>query len=460
MEIKLYNTLTNKKEVFEPIESGEVKMYNCGPTVYGEQHIGNLSMFVFTDVLRRTLEYAGFDVKQVINITDFGHLSGDNEGDADIGEDKMGKGLKREGLSPTLKNMRVLAEKYAGIFFEDIKKLNIRIEGTKFPYASDYIDEQIKLIQTLEEKGYTYKGEGGIYFDTSKFTDYGKLGNINLRGLEQGIRVEKSDKKNVTDFILWKSDKSLGWQSPWGMGFPGWHIECSAMVIKLLGEQIDIHTGGIEHIPVHHNNEIAQSESATGKKPFSRFWLHRAHLKVDDTKISKSAGTAVYLSDFKLHKVHPLSFRYWLLTSHYKTGANFTWEAVMAAQNAFEKIVIMYQDLPNSHETDEENLNQFKEFLSDDLNTPIAVTLFQKTISKHVVDEMDKILGLNIKSLSEELWDIPDEISDLKKERDAAREEKNWDRSDKLREEIERDGYVLEDNNNGSIVRKNLSSLI
>lgn len=460
MEIKLYNTLTNKKDLFEPINDNSVLMYHCGPTVYDKQHIGNLSMFIFTDILRRSLEYAGFNVKQVINITDFGHLSGDNEGNADSGEDKMTKGLKREKMPLTLPNMRRLAEKYASIFFEDIKKLNIKTENTKFPYASDYIEDQIKLLQVLEEKGYTYKGESGVYFDTAKFPDYGKLGNINLKGLKEGKRVEKSEKKNPTDFILWKSDKNLGWQSPWGLGFPGWHIECSAMIIKLLGEQIDIHTGGIEHIPVHHNNEIAQSESATSKKPFARFWLHRAHLKADDTKIAKSSGTAIYLEDFKPHKIHPLSFRYWLLTSHYKTGANFTWEGVSAAQIAFEKAVVSYVNLPDSHSTDASIIAKFEEAISDDLNTPIAIALLQDAPSKFTVDKMDEILGLDIKNISKKINQIAEEILDLKKERDLAREKKDWEKSDKIREEIEREGYVLEDQNGTTIIRKSLSSII
>src|SRR3989344_2942965 len=313
--LQFHNTLSGSKEPFTTLEHGAVKMYNCGPTVYGPQHIGNLSMFVFTDILRRTLEYAGYRVKHVINITDFGHLTSD----ADEGDDKMMKGLKREGLTPTLENMRTLAEKYAGVFLSDIKKLNIETGGTQFPRASDYIPQQIEMIRTLEKKGYAYRGKGGVYFDTSKFPEYGKLGDIKLDALREGVRVAvNEEKRSPTDFMLWKSsvvpehgqkasdarrgesatrdvsahttrvapgprnnadDTSghapLGWDSPWGLGFPGWHIECSAMIHALLGEQIDIHTGGIEHIPIHHNNEIAQSEAATGKKPFVRFWLHR-----------------------------------------------------------------------------------------------------------------------------------------------------------------------------------------
>lgn len=460
MEIKLYNTLTGIKEKFLPINEMDVLMYNCGPTVYGEQHIGNLSMFVFTDILRRTLEYNDFKVKQVINITDFGHLSGENQGDADSGEDKMSKGLKREGMIPSLKNMRLLAEKYATIFFGDLERLNIDTKKIIFPYASNYIEDQIKLIEKLEEKGFSYQGNNGVYFDTKKFPEYGKLGNINISGLEEGVRVEKSEKKNLTDFVLWKKDKSLGWQSPWGLGFPGWHIECSAMIIKILGEQIDIHTGGIEHIGVHHNNEIAQSEAATGKKPFSRFWLHREHIKADGNKIAKSEGNAVYLHDFKIRGLHPLAFRYWLLTAHYKTPANFTWESVAASQTTMENLVISFPSLPEKTEDDEETMAKFEQAISDDLNTPLALVTLHEARSKNVILKMDKIFGLNIKKLSEEIYDVPDEIIDMKKDRDIARNSKNWEKSDSLREEIEKEGYVIEDKNDSTLVRRKLSSLV
>ena len=460
MEINLHNTLTNKKEKFESLEKGAVKMYNCGPTVYGRQHIGNLSMFVFADILRRTLEYSGLKVKQVINFTDFGHLSGDNDGQADEGEDRMSKGLKREGFALTLENMRKLAEKYANIFLSDLKLLNIDPEKIIFPYASDYIEEQINLIKILEEKGFAYSGEQGVYFDTKKFPNYGKLGNINLEGLEEGARVSKTEKQNPTDFILWKSDKKLGWESPWGLGFPGWHIECSAMIIKILGEQIDIHTGGIEHIGVHHNNEIAQSEAATGTSPFSKFWLHREHIKIDDMKISKSEGTAFYMDDLLKHKIHPLSFRYWLLTSHYKTPANFTWEGVLGAQNAYEKRLSSFKELPEESGNDGEIVSGFEEAISDDLNTPKVMALLQDAKSKYAISKIDSVLGLKIETLSKEIFEnIPDEILELKKERDDARSRKDWQRSDELRVEIEKEGYILEDKIESGTIRRVLASI-
>src|SRR3989338_2065086 len=272
MPLYLYNTLGKSKQVFTlpqktkgVLSPKTVRMYNCGPTVYDIQHIGNLSMFVFADVLRKVLEYNGLAVKQVINITDVGHLTSD----ADFGDDKMAKGLKREGKELTLENMRELGEKYTQIFLDDLRKLNIDTSRITFPRASDYIPAQIAMITTLQEKGYAYTTGDGVYFDTSRFPAYGALGGVNIEGQKEGARVAiKSEKRNAADFALWKLDSKLGWDSPWGKGFPGWHIECSAMIRAILGEQIDIHTGGIEHIGVHHNNEIAQSEAATGKKPF------------------------------------------------------------------------------------------------------------------------------------------------------------------------------------------------
>lgn len=460
VKIKLHNTLSNQKEIFEPMQDGRVTMYHCGPTLYDRQHIGNLSMFVFTDILRRTLEYVGYSVRQVINFTDFGHLTGDNQGDADQGEDRMTKGLKREGLEPTVANMKVLAEKYAKIFLADLALLNVKTEGTTFPYASDFVGDQIKMIESLLAKEIAYEGQAAIYFDTSKFPKYGELGGVNLEGQKSGARVAEShEKRNPTDFVLWKKDGKNGWSSPWGLGFPGWHIECSAMIVKLLGEQIDIHTGGIEHIGVHHNNEIAQSESATGKSPFSKFWLHRAHLKIDDTKISKSLGNVVYLDDLAKRGIHPLSLRYLLLSSHYKTPANFSEEGVLAFQNSLEKIVSNFPTLPENDPSDTQVIAKFEEAIADDLNTAVALSVLQEARSKSVVQKIDSILGLDINNLSEKLYQVPEEILEAKLERDRARENKDWHTSDRLRSEIEREGFVLEDKENTSIIRKTLASL-
>lgn len=457
--LRFHNTLSGTVDDFHPLEQGLVRMYNCGPTVYGLQHIGNLSMFVFTDVLRRSLIASGYEVKQVINFTDFGHLASD----ADEGEDKMSKGLRAEGLEPTLENMHRLGEKYASIFLEDIKKLNILTDGVAFPYASQYVPEQIKLIKTLEEKGFTYAGAQGVYFDTSKFPDYGKLGHINLSGLKEGARIgENSERKNPTDFLLWKSGE-MGWESPWGKGFPGWHIECSAMILSLLGEQIDIHTGGIEHIPVHHQNEIAQSEAATGKAPFSRFWLHRAHLQIDGAKIAKSEGNVVYLSEVIEKGFSPLALRYLLLQSHYRTPTNFTWESLQAAQNALRKLKQLVSALPEGGSIDETSKAKFSQSIEDDLNTPEALGSLWNLVKDDSISpadkratllEIDNVLGLDLSHNEFAVGEVPEKVQILLTERETARSEKNWSHSDKLRDEIRNLGYEVLDTDSGQTLRK------
>lgn len=469
--LHLYNTLSGEKESFTlPARAKTVRMYNCGPTVYGPQHIGNLSMFVFTDILRLTLEYNGFTVKQVINFTDFGHLSGDNEGDADHGEDRMSKGLKREGMKPTLENMALLAKKYAELFLHDISELNVHTKKITFPYASAYIPAQIAMIRALEEKSYAYKTKDGVYFDTSQFSDYGKLGNIDLTGLKEGARIGVSEeKRNPTDFLLWKSDKKIGWESPWGLGFPGWHIECSAMIRATLGEQIDIHTGGIEHIPVHHNNEIAQSEAATGKKPFSRFWMHRAHIQINGGKIAKSKGAAIYLTDIVGKGFHPLALRYLFLGAHYRSGMNFTYDALTAAQNAFARLVaarLSFTEEPGA--IDESYRSKFHERINDDLDTPGAIAVVWEMVKDDSLSpgtrlttllDADRVLGLNLAipdaaalALAKaEVRDyVPEreqteQIIDIVSRREAARAEKNWETADTLRDELDVLGLGVED---------------
>ncbi len=462
MQIFLYNTLSGEKEKFVPIEPGVVSMYNCGPTVYGKQHIGNLSMFVFTDVLRRTMEYNDLGIKQVINITDIGHLSGDNEGDADTGEDRMTKGLKRDGMELTLQNMKIMGKKYADMWRADLERLNIETAGTEFPFASDFVEEQIELVKKLEEKGFTYIGGEGVYFNTAKFPEYGKLGNINLSELREGARVHTTDiKQNPTDFLLWKLDSKLGWESPWGTGFPGWHIECSAMIFKILGEQIDIHTGGIEHIGVHHNNEIAQSEAASGKKPFSRFWLHREHIRIDDEKIAKSTGHVLYLSDVIEKGFDPLAYRYWLLTANYRTATNFTWEALEASQTALKRLREKINSLPDGGKVTE---TDFKSLINNDLDTPKALALVwdilkDETISdtdkKATILDFDKVLGLNLNEpVSKGIFDTPKEIQELIAARDTARAEKDFAKSDELRKQIESQGFEVMDTPDGTRVEK------
>ena len=479
MPLYFHNTLGGEKQEFTlPKPAHTVRMYNCGPTLYGRQHIGNLSMFVFADVLRRALEYNRFKVKQVINFTDFGHLSGDNEGDADIGEDRMTKGLKAEGLALTMENMRRLAEKYARLFLEDLKVLNVATEKISFPYASDYIPAQIALIRTLEEKGYAYRGEDGVYFDTSRFPRYGELGGVNLKGIQEGARVAaRASKRHPTDFVLWKSDDKIGWESPWGTGFPGWHIECSAMARSLLGEKIDIHTGGIEHITIHHNNEIAQSECATGKRPFSRFWLHRAHIQIEGGKIAKSLGNVVYLSPDVTEKFHPLALRYLFLGAHYRTAMNFSWDSLEAAQTAFLKLRAFVDSSPEGGTPPKRYAKRIHERLNDDIDTPGAVALIWEMIRDDTLQpadiraailDTDRVLGLGLERDDERarkmysvlfgqkiaMEELPDDVAKLVARRVAARKARNWEEADTLRQEVEILGYTLEDAVDGLRVYK------
>jgi cysteinyl-tRNA synthetase len=465
----LYNTLGKEKQQFTlPPRVHTVRMYNCGPTVYGTQHIGNLSMFVFTDVLRRTLEYNGFKVKQIINITDFGHLTSD----ADEGEDKMSKGLTREGMAVTMENMAILAEKYTEQFLNDLTLLNIDISQIEFPRASAYINAEIAMVQTLVEKGYAYEGKDAVYYDTSRFPAYGELGGVDLKGLKEGARVAPSEgKHHPTDFVLWKKDPKMGWDSPWGKGFPGWHIECSAMINSTLGKQIDIHTGGIEHIPVHHNNEIAQSEAATGKHPLSRFWLHRAHVQIEGSKIAKSDGNVVYLSEVVERGFHPMALRYLFLGAHYRTNSNFSWEGLEASQNAFLKLRRYADSLRDTGAGTPpvEYRKRWLDRLNDDLDTPGALAVMWEMLRdekqlkpedlKAGILDIDRVLGLGLDKDDDKasaLWSklfgalvdadaIPERVNNLLIAREAARKERDWHRADSLRKEIESLGYTIED---------------
>ncbi|PIR82259.1 cysteine--tRNA ligase [Candidatus Kaiserbacteria bacterium CG10_big_fil_rev_8_21_14_0_10_59_10] len=463
----LHDTLRGEKVLFEPYEGKPVRMYNCGPTVYGRQHIGNLSMFVFTDVLRRTLEYNGFTVDQVINITDVGHLTSDE----DEGEDKMTKGLQREGLPLSLENMRALGEKYTTLFLEDLQTLNIDTNRIRFPRASDHIPAQIAMIQALEEKGYAYVGTRGVYFDTTRFPEYGKLGGIDLAGLKAGARVkETGDKRNPIDFLLWKFDKTLGWPSPWGKGFPGWHIECSAMARSLLGSRIDIHTGGIEHIPVHHNNEIAQTEAATGKRPFSRFWLHRAHVSLEGVKIAKSEGNVLYLLDIVDRGYDPLALRYLFLQAHYRKPSNFSWEALGAAQQSLTRLRAAYAASVPPEDAKGSALPYERDFhlhVNNDLDTPGALAVVwglvrDKAVApsakRSALQRFDSVLGLSLEEVAPAATittdELPERVRTMLEEREAARKKKDWLRADMLRDKILNAGYTLEDTPSGPRLSK------
>lgn len=456
--LTLYNTLTRTQEPFEPIAAPKVGMYNCGPTVYDRVHIGNLRAYVFSDTLRRVLAANGYDVLQVMNITDVGHLSSD----ADSGEDKMTKGLKREGLPMTLEGMRELAERYTKAFEEDLAALNI-LHPQELPRATDNIPEQIDIIKRLEEKGFTYVIDGdGVYFDTAKDAGYGKLGG--LTPLED-IRADAggTSKHGPRDFALWKFNTQLGWESPWGKGFPGWHIECSAMSMKYLGETFDIHTGGIDHIPVHHNNEIAQSENATGK-PFARFWLHNAFLNIDNEKISKSLGNALVLSTLQEQGITPLAYRYWLLTGHYRSEINFSLDALSAAQTAYTKLIERVRELGDDIGTVHDGYyEQCMNAVNNDLGTPQAIAVLWEVLKDTNVSPADKkatllafdvVLGLQLDAV--EAVTVSDDIQSLLDARAKAREEKDWATSDALRVDIEKLGFDVKDTPDGQkLIPKN-----
>lgn len=450
-QLHLYNTMGREKQPFSTDnDTKEVGMYNCGPTVYDYQHIGNLRAYVFADILRRTLEAEGYDVKQIINITDVGHLVSDG----DTGQDKMTKGLKEEGLPITLSAMRELGEKYANIFKNDLVKLNIK-KPHAFPKASEYIDEDIALVEILEAKGFTYKTDDGLYFDTSKLDDYGKLTGSKLEDADLEERVENEQKKNPRDFALWKFDNKLGWDSPWGQGFPGWHIECSVMSMQHLGQTFDIHTGGIDHIAVHHTNEIAQSEAATGEE-MARFWLHNDFINIEEEKISKSIGNTIYLKDIESQGYSPLAYRYLLLGARYRTKMNFTWEALAGANQALQKIHAFMREVTKRGEMSEKYRTAFVDALHDDLNTPQAVAVIWKLLDDDAVSKEDKaatiatfdeVLALDLTFPPEII--IPDVVKNLAERRQRAREDKDFDTADELREEIHEHGYEMNDADNG-----------
>lgn len=472
IDLKLFNTLSGKKEVFVSLTPGEVSMYNCGPTVYDYQHIGNLRPYVFADILKRTLVYSGYRVAQVINITDVGHLTGDNEGDADTGEDKVEAGSRKAGISA-----RELSERITTAWQEDLQRLNINTQEIVFTRATDYIREQIALAQTLDEKGYAYKTDDGLYFDTEKFKDYGNLGNINLEHLQAGARVEMGGKHHPTDFALWKfsrpeDQRQQEWDSPWGKGFPGWHLECTAMIFAQLGKQIDIHTGGIDHIPVHHNNEIAQAEAVTGKQ-YVKYWLHNAFITIDHQKISKSMGNTVRLAQLMDRGFLALSYRYWLLTGHYRSPLNFTWEALEGAQTAYKRLLKMFvEELGTTNgATAESYRTRFRELIHDDLDTPQVIALMWELVKNPDVSkpdkratllEFDNMLGLGliegnerIKSMLEgtakriAVSEAPENIQKLVEEREEAREAKDWQKADELRDSIAQEGFTIIDSKEG-----------
>lgn len=469
MALRLYNTLSNKKEEFKPIENGKVRYYACGPTVYDYAHIGNLKTFIFEDVLRRYLEYSGYEVRYIMNITDVGHLTADDVNQADSGEDKMLKAALREKKTPG-----EIANFYTQRFMEDIEKLNFK-KANYYPKASAHIKQIIKLIEELLKNGYAYETNGNVFYDVTKFESYGKLSGKKLDELKIGARLEEHpDKKNPYDFSLWlKAPKEhlLKWESPWSVGYPGWHIECSAMSMEYLGETLDIHTGGEDHIFPHHENEIAQSEGATGKK-FVNFWLHARFLLVDGQKMSKSKGNFYALKDILEKGYSPMDFRLFSLSSHYRTQSNFTWEALDQAKANLQRIVewlgkMDYRENDNMSVSGANNLSlpnyekKFKEAINDDLNTPLALSILFELITEtntleaqselsqgdakdilKLWKEMNKIFGLII---IDEKENIPEAVKSMAEERKKARGNKDFELSDKLRDQISERGYLIKD---------------
>jgi cysteinyl-tRNA synthetase len=464
--VVFYNTLGREKQPFSGIRGRFVTMYTCGPTVYDYVTIGNLRSFIFADIARRTLEYAGHDVKQIMNITDVGHLVGDG----DEGEDKMTAGLKREGLELTVENMKALATRYRDAFVEDLKELNIQLPFA-FPRASEHVPEQIAFIESLFDKGYAYKTSDGVYFDTGKFPKYGALGGISA-GEEEHSRVGiNHEKRHPQDFALWKFNAGLGWDTAWGKGFPGWHIECTAMAVKYLGKSFDIHTGGIDLAPIHHNNEIAQAEAATGKQ-YVRYWLHGAFIGVEGKRIGKSEGNAIRLYQLKEHGVSPLAYRYLILMTHYRQPANFTWNAVEGAQTTLYRALRIFADLPEGGNILPEYRERFENAMYDDLNTPEAVAVMWELLrdesvlpedKRTTLASFDRVLGLGFgtspRGGMEKLAviaenELPQETADLVRKREEARKAGDWAEADRLRGEIQAHGYSVEDKKDGPEVRK------
>ena len=460
--LKLYNTLSRKLESFKPIDKNEVLIYACGPTVYHYAHIGNLRSYVFEDILKRTLLYNCYKVKHVINITDVGHLTSD----ADTGEDKMEKEAKLEK-----KSVWDIAVFYTNAFKLDFKKLNL-LEPSVWCKATDNIKEQVELIKELEKKGYTYITNDGVYFDTSKLKDYGRLAKLKKSGLKAGARVKVGEKRLPTDFALWKfspkdDKRQMEWDSPWnGKGFPGWHIECSAMAIKYLGKRIDIHCGGIDHVPVHHTNEIAQSEAYLGKK-WVNYWLHGDFLVINKEKMAKSGNNFLTLSELEKKGYSPMDFRYFCLTGHYHTQLNFSFEELDAARNAHKKLKSRVIEFRKGEESLPKSVERYKkEFLksiNDDLNMPKALAVVWEMVKDEAVPKKDRydallqfdsVLGLKLEEAKEERLEVSNEVKQLLEHREAARKDKDFKKADELRVKIRDKGYLIEDSAEGIKLKK------
>lgn len=454
--LRIYNTLSHELEEFKPLNLPVVRMYSCGPTVYDYQHVGHMRRYVGDDILIRVLKLNGFEVKHVMNITDVGHLVSDS----DTGEDKMEKGAKKFG-----KSVWDIAKMFEDQFIDSCKKLNINLPKDLM-HATDYIKEQIELIKVLEQKGFTYRIEDGIYFDTLKFPNYYKLSRQNPNELKAGARVEIVEgKKNISDFALWKfsptndpstnsghGKREMEWDSPWGIGFPGWHIECSAMSMKALGESLDLHTGGIDHINIHHSNEIAQSEGATGK-PFVKYWVHHNFLVVEGEKMSKSLNNFYTVEDVIKKDFDPMALRYLYLQTHYRQEMNFTWQALEGAQSALNKLRNFIDGFDGGGIVLENFKKDFIDAVNDDMNMSKALAFVWEMIKSDNLDsdkaktlwEFDNILGLGLLNYKHEDKEMPEEIKKLLEKREVLRKEKKYEEADKIREEIIKLGFRVED---------------
>lgn len=465
MSLKLYNTLTRKKEEFKPLEEKEVKIYSCGPTVYSFAHIGNFRAYVFMDTLRRVLQSNRYTLKHVMNITDVGHL----ESDADEGEDKMEKAARKENKDPY-----EIAAYYTDIFFRDMGRLNIE-KPEIIAKATEHINDMLEFVKILVENGYAYETSRAIYFDISKLDHYPVLSNRNIDDQIAGARVDvDEEKRNPYDFAVWikaPENHIMKWESPWGLSYPGWHLECSAMGRKYLGDEFDIHTGGVDHIPTHHENEIAQSKGCTGKIPAKR-WMHVEFLQVDGGKMSKSLGNTYTLDQLQEKGIEPLAYKLFCYTAHYRTKLNFTFESASSSQKALNRLREGYITHTESETiVEQEIVNQYRErfmdAVNDDLNMPLAMgivweVLRNQTKSKQFAElliEFDKVLGLDIENSKkyleeQEKIDLPDEILSLVEERKIARENKNWAESDRIRDLLKEKGYLVKDTKEGMTIER------
>jgi cysteinyl-tRNA synthetase len=462
--LTLYDNYTRSLRPFVPLHpGGDVGLYACGPTVYDYQHIGNFRTFMFVDTLRRVLEWNGFSVKHVMNITDVGHLTSDG----DTGEDKMEKGARRTG-----KSAWEIAQLYTDAFLVDMNRLDIEAP-TVLAKATDHLREQIEFIVDLEKKGYTYRTSDGIYFDTAKQKDYGYLARLDVKGLEAGKRVELGEKRHVTDFALWKfsppgEKRQMEWDSPWGKGFPGWHIECSAMAQKYLGDFFDIHCGGEDHIPVHHTNEIAQTEARVGTR-LANFWLHGYFLLQNDAKMAKSAGEFLRVDSLIERGYDPLAFRYLCLTAHYRGQLNFTWDALDSAAIALERMRNGVHALRDAGAAapDAALVERFANDINDDLNVPRALAVawealrgdLPAAVKRATLLAFDRIFGLELAAWEPKVEAIPDAVRALADARSAARKSKNWAEADRLRGEIVGSGWDMEDRADGYVLKRRASSV-